>query len=115
LKKEKCLAAIYILIITCHSTKIYNLSPFSRSLWKNIGIFERNRINKKRRNDRYKEDAFFILSCSLPDFYFIVFPSTAALSNRRNATAGYAVTASVLRAIVKAKRCTSIRGETYWN
>jgi len=95
--------------------KIYNLSPFSRSLWKNIGIFERHRIKEKRRNDRYKADAFFILSCSLPGLSFIVFPSTAALSKRRNASAGYAVTASVLRGIVKAMRCTSIRGETYWN
>jgi len=33
-------------------SEIYNLSPFSQSLWKNIVIFERNRI-KTRRNDRY--------------------------------------------------------------
>ena len=95
--------------------KIYNLSHFSWSLCKNIGIFERNGIKKKRRNDRYKEDAFLILSCSLPGLSFIVFPNTATLSNRRNASVGYAVTVSVHRAIIKATRCMSIRGETYWN
>lgn len=38
--------------------KLYNLSPFSKSLWKNIGIFERNRIKNKRRCFPYSQLQF---------------------------------------------------------
>jgi hypothetical protein len=41
--------------------KIYNLSPFSQSLWKNIGIFERNRIKKNERTtDTKKMPSLFL-------------------------------------------------------